>query len=83
MFKAGLETRHFSFEAYGETKESAKAAIEAGLLAHAKHYRLAPDWWRDDENDITFDELHVGMCMRDGEILSCAPSSTDDAAPAP
>lgn len=82
MIKAEFETRHFSFEAYGATQAEALSALEAGLSKHATQYHLSPDWYEDDRDDIVFESFTAGVCLRDGETLSCLAHDVDEA-PAP
>lgn len=66
MFKASLETRHFSFEAYSTTKSGAQAALRAGLIAHARQYTLFPGQLiRDLWQDVDIRRLETGCCYRD------------------
>ena len=37
LYRASLETSHFSFEAYGATRSEAYNAMRAGMEKHALH----------------------------------------------
>ena len=66
MFKASLETRHYSFEAYSTTKSGVKAAMRAGLIAHARQRVLMPGQLiRDLWADVEIHEVEMGVCYRD------------------
>lgn len=64
---AELPTRNFTFEALGDSQVAALESLKAGLAVHAAQYKLAPDWF--DEEDIVFRDFTVGVCQRDGEPL--------------
>ena len=67
MIKATLQTRNFTFEAYGPTVPHAVNALKRGLAAHARQYELAPTW--ADELKIQTQYFDTCKCYRDGEIL--------------
>lgn len=71
IYIATLETRNFSFEGFGMSDADARAALERGLIAHAKSHHLAPDWWRhnDFDDDIQVRGVTFGAAYRDGELL--------------
>jgi hypothetical protein len=71
MYRARLVTRHFTFEAYSETKSGASGAMRAGLIRHAKQYekhpgKLIADHWEDVE--VVW--IEMGSCYRDNEKLT-------------
>ena len=68
IFKAELETRNFSFEAYGYSEVE---AIYIMRQVWAKHRRQlgATDTWQDVEGDINVREIIVNAGYRDGTIV--------------
>jgi hypothetical protein len=67
LHRARLETRNFEFEAFGYSKDQAKAALVAGLAKHAKQHRLPWDWFKLE--DVQFSEIGTGLAYRDREPL--------------
>jgi hypothetical protein len=50
LFRAFYNSRNFSFEAYGLTKEDAKKQLIKGLKIHAKQYQIPnEDWYTEDD----------------------------------
>jgi hypothetical protein len=45
IWQASLDSRSFSFEAYGSTEERARAALHAGLQRHAETHQIRSDWY--------------------------------------
>lgn len=70
IFRAVLTTRNFRFEAYGASPDAAVGVLRGGFGRHASQYKLQPDWWREFEDDIAFEEIKLGACLRDGEVLT-------------
>ena len=67
MIRATLDTKNFSFEAYGQNRAAACAALTDGLNRHAAAYQLAADWFCAD--DIEYSEIEIGRAYRDTEII--------------
>lgn len=67
IFKATLETRNFSFEAYGTDEVNAQTALEVGLRNHARQYKLKLDWYVGFDIDVS--ERELGKCYRDREEM--------------
>jgi hypothetical protein len=67
IYRANYESRNFSFEAYGKTKENAKASLMIGLLRHMHQYDLDPDWYYED--DISVVEYQLDTPYRDYSII--------------
>ena len=66
MFKAQVDTRNFSFEAYGLNRIQARATLRAGIRRHAKTYATNPDRLiADISPDIIITEIEAGQCYRD------------------
>jgi hypothetical protein len=68
IFKASLETRNFSFEAYGYSE------VEAHYIMRqvwAKHRRQlgATDTWADVEESVNVQEIIVNAGYRDGTLI--------------
>lgn len=68
IFLASLETRHFSFEAYGYTEVEALYIMRQTWFKHRKQTE-ATDKWTDIEDDVQMREIIVGAGYRDGEIV--------------
>lgn len=64
---ATVETRHFSFEGHGTTKDSARASLAAALLIHGHQYGLPDHWAAGFEENIR--PFMPGLGFRDGESL--------------
>lgn len=75
LWRASLNTRAFGFEAFGATRDEAKAALVEGLRIFAGQYDLPPDWWRgyaDADADICV--IVIGLCYCDGKPLRASGS---------
>lgn len=75
MIRVSFDTPRFRFEAYGATREQAKAALWRGLVAHCKQYDMGPfedtdlaRWFADDDN-MWFADIRAGMALRDNSEL--------------
>lgn len=68
IWAAKYVSRHFEFEAFGETKTGAKAALLLGLKHHRNQYNIPNDNWYDDE-DIVLREVTLGVGYRDQERI--------------
>lgn len=69
IFIATLDTRHFSFEAYGNNEDEAKAVLESALRKHAKQYSLQPEWPDAMIDGCEVREVAVGLGYRDREPI--------------
>jgi len=69
LYKATLETRNFSFEAYGTTEGEARLALYSGLNVHAAQYSVTASNVRDLKVDVEVRAIEVGKCYRDREVL--------------
>jgi hypothetical protein len=70
IFMAELETHNFTFQALGDSVESARGALISGLIEHARQYRLAQSWWSDYSEDIAVFPFVLNVsARRDGEIF--------------
>ena len=72
MIQAKLETRYFTFEAYGKDHADALNALRRGWdeVHKGKHYPDADSF--DDyvtDGDVSYTRIGMGFCYRDGEIL--------------
>lgn len=65
IWQATLETRNFSFEAYGTRKSDALMAMGDLLWKHGEQYELESDWCADLMDDIVFREIELGAGYRD------------------
>lgn len=72
MIRAKLETRHFTFDAYGETEEEALAVLKnAWDDTHRRHYpSAAPFDEAVEDGDVCFYPIELFACYRDGEKIS-------------
>ena len=73
FWQATLDTRNFSFEAFGETKDDAQRALVSGLREHGFRYDINADWWRALVECFAFRELTMGAAYRDREALQITP----------
>lgn len=67
VWRASLSTRNFDFEALGSDMADAHDALLAGLIAHAREYRLSADWFAEYVDDIAVREIRLGVAYRDRE----------------
>lgn len=67
IFKATIETRNFTFEAYSETQQEAVEALRTGLERHVAQYPQEDGEAMEGIATLTFRKL--GACYRDGEEL--------------
>lgn len=71
MWQVTLETRNFTFEAFGETEKEAGDTLTLALQKHADQYRLPRDWWYDFKRDIVSRNLLPRTAYRGPEIILC------------
>lgn len=83
MIRATLETRHFTFEAYGNTEAGALEVLRRGWNhSHLKNYPDAQPF--DDfieEGDVCFYHVEIGSSYCDGEEMK--PMPTEQPRPLP
>ncbi len=65
FWQAALDTRHFSFEAYGVRKSDALMALGDLLRIHGEQYNLGENWCSDWMEDIRYREIEFGVGYRD------------------
>lgn len=65
FWQATLDTRKFSFEAYGARKSDALMAMGDLLRKHGEEYQLENDWCADWMGDICYREIKFGVGYRD------------------
>lgn len=68
FFWAHFETRNFTFDAFGNTRREARAALRAGWATHQKQYH-ATLTWKELACDVTVQAVRPGQCLRDMEKL--------------
>ena len=70
IYRASLETSHFSFEAYGATRSEAYNAMRAGMEKHARQVGIAPDSFTSDFwQSVEVYPVLLGAAYRDrGEL---------------
>ena len=64
IYLAQGESRSFDFSAIGKTKQEAEHAIIETFKAHARHYGLPLDWWKDNADYFVM-AMETGACYRD------------------
>lgn len=70
IFRAELDTRHFSFEAYGTTEENARQLMVITLVRHAVQTGIsAADLIEAMRGSINVYRVAVGQGYRDREPL--------------
>lgn len=69
FFRASLDTRNFSFEAFGTTKGNAEVQLGLTLVKHGLQYKLPIGWHNQYVDDIKVSEFSMGCGYRDGEKL--------------
>jgi hypothetical protein len=67
VYVATLDTRHFSFEAYGESESQAQAALLAGLMRHRRMYPEAQV--REMMQGAEVRLVLLNACYRDRALL--------------
>lgn len=68
LFYLRLETRNFTFDAIGRTRDEAICAMREGWEKHRAETG-ATLTWNDVRDDVSDRELLLGECYRDGELL--------------
>lgn len=66
MILATVETRNFTFEAMGETKEEAVSAVKKGWLRHQRETGATLTWEEIQKEILETHEFVLGRCYRDG-----------------
>jgi hypothetical protein len=64
IYLAQGESRSFEFSAIGLTEAEAEHAIIETFKAHARHYGLPLDWWKENADYRIFG-MERGYCYRD------------------
>lgn len=80
MWIAELETRHYSWRAFGHSEAQARAAMERGWNIHRRRggYRAEP--FATFADDVVVYEAVAGVALQDGaEILTDAEQARKDA----
>lgn len=69
IYLASVDTRNFTFDAAGASRDEALAALRAVLEAHVRQYgaRVAPGWLFEVFEDVQIRELVLGVGYRDRE----------------
>lgn len=76
IYRAFYDSRNFSFEAYSQSKSSAKFHLLTGLRRHGEQYDLEPDWFMTgDEDGIEFYEYIMDTPHRDHEPIKVATNT--------
>ena len=69
IYLAQGESRSFEFSAIGLTEAEAEHAIKETFKAHARHYGLPLDWWKENA-DYFIMEMETGNCYRDRSLIN-------------
>lgn len=72
FYLAELETRNFSFQAAGRTREEALDALKAGWESHQQEYGPGVVSWEEiswGDEEVQFIHMHLGKAYRDREEL--------------
>lgn len=70
IYHAFYDSRNFTFEAFSQSKSSARFHLLTGLRQHAKDYNLDSDWFMfGDEDGIEFREYIMDTAHRDYEPI--------------
>ena len=67
IYKAFYDSRNFSFEAYSQSKSSARFHLLTGLRRHTEQYNLEPNWFNED--GIEYREYEMDTPYRDYEPM--------------
>jgi len=70
LWVATLDTRHYNFEAYGETKAEALAVMASSWRAHRRECGGVCAPWSEFKDDVSVREVSIGSGYRDGFELS-------------
>ena len=70
FWQASLDTRKFSFEAYGHRKSDALMALGDLLRVHGEQYDLEENWCSDWMEDIVYREIELNVGYRDRSEVS-------------
>ena len=69
IYLAKGDSRSFDFSAIGKTEAEAEQAIIETFKAHARHYGLPTNWWKENA-DYYIMEMETGKCYRDGSQIN-------------
>ena len=70
IYRAYYDSRNFSFEAYSQSKSSARFHLLIGLHKHADQYNLDSNWFMIGESDgIEIDEYTMDAPYRDRDEI--------------
>jgi hypothetical protein len=67
IYKAWYDSRNFSFEAFSDNAEKAKATLIKGLRKHGKQYNCEPNWWYKE--DVCVLEHKLNTPYRDKDTI--------------
>ena len=71
IYKAFYDSRNFTFEAFSQSKSSAKFHLLTGLRQHGEQYHLEPDWFMIGDSDgIEYREYIMDTPHRDYEPIT-------------
>lgn len=67
FYRAHVDTRSFSFEAYGHSRSSSLVCLREGLFKHAVKYNIEParQWVDEVSADANVTMYKLGVAYRD------------------
>jgi hypothetical protein len=68
IWRAGFDTSHFSFEAFGHSRNQALYALKKGWEAHVRATGADPGYLDKYAEDIWYDTIQIG-CLRDKVLI--------------
>ena len=69
IWRAVFETPSFRFEAYGVSREHAFQVLKKGWEDHAQKNGASPEYLEKYAEDVSYDTVKIGECMRDGQVI--------------
>jgi hypothetical protein len=69
IWRAVFETPSFRFESYGVSQAHALKVLKKGWREHAKQTEADPYYLKMYEEDIWYDKVRIGQCMRDEQVI--------------
>lgn len=74
LYYAVVETRNFTFDAFGKSDAEARKALGQVIRKHAKQYGIPPDWARellnDEAGNVTVRHVRTGEGYRNNDEAS-------------
>lgn len=67
VYVVECDSPHFTFHAFGRTRDEAAATFMRLIKAHARQTGASPDWVASVLSDYTVVEVEMGAGYRDGD----------------